>query len=280
MKKRFRQIYLEITNICNLQCPFCNDDKRKKEYMSLDSIKEIVNMCKPYTECVYLHLKGEPLIHPEFVKIIEYLNSIDMKVKITTNGFFLDKYHDVLLKYNNILRINVSLQSLITKSIEEVDVYLKTLTKFLIDVSDKGNTSVSLRLWNNKDDIKVNQYNEYIKKYLFDTFNSDFIDSKPLINHVYASIEDEFSWPSTITNNNDLNTKCLGGSTHIGILVNRDVVLCCLDDEGKTKLGNLGESSLSDIIESVEFKKIVDDLKKGKHYFDICKKCTYRNRFE
>ena len=280
MKKRFRQIYLEITNICNLKCPFCNDDKRKKEFMSLEDVKMVVNMCKPYTECVYLHLKGEPLLHPLFEQILEYLNSVDMKVKITTNGDFLNKYHDVILKYDNILRINISLQSLITKEIEEVKSYLEILSSFLIDISKKGNTSVSLRLWNNKDDVKVNEYNDYVKKYLFKTFNSDFVDSKPIIDHVYASIEDEFTWPSNLDNNNMVNTKCLGGSTHIGVLVNKDVVLCCLDDEGKTKLGNLNDSNLSDILESDEFKKIVEDLKNGKYYFDICKKCTYRNRFE
>ena len=58
MKERFRQIYLEITNICNLQCPFCHKDNRKKEYMSLEDIKRVVMMCKPYTKCLYLHLKG------------------------------------------------------------------------------------------------------------------------------------------------------------------------------------------------------------------------------
>ena len=35
MKERFRQIYLEITNICNLQCPFCHKDNSKKFVMYL-----------------------------------------------------------------------------------------------------------------------------------------------------------------------------------------------------------------------------------------------------
>ena len=34
---------------------------------------------------------------------------------------FLNKYQDIILKHCNILRMNISLQSLVTKSIEEVD---------------------------------------------------------------------------------------------------------------------------------------------------------------
>lgn len=280
MKERFRQIYLEITNICNLQCPFCHQDNRKKEFMSLEDIKKIVLMCKPYTKCLYLHLKGEPLLHPEFKEILDYLDSIKMNIKITTNGDFLNKYHSEILKHNNILRMNISLQSLVTKDIKQVDEYLDNLVSFLKDISNKGTTSVSLRLWNNKDDLKVTEYNNHIKSRLYDEFGQEFIDSKPLTAHVYASIEDEFSWPTTNNTDNEHNSSCLGGSTHIGILVNRDAVLCCLDDEGKTKLGSLCEETLEDIIESDKFKKIVSDLRNGKYYFDICRKCTYRNRFK
>ena len=42
MKKRFKKIYLEITNICNLKCSFCPSNRRKKEEMSLDTFKEIL----------------------------------------------------------------------------------------------------------------------------------------------------------------------------------------------------------------------------------------------
>ena len=208
MKERFRQIYLEITNICNLQCPFCHKDNRKKEYMSLEDIKRVVMMCKPYTKCLYLHLKGEPLLHPEFSDILSYLDDSSINIKITTNGDFIKKYQNDIFKHQNILRMNISLQSLVTKSIEEVDKYLDNLIPFLEEVSEKGSMSVSLRLWNNKDDLKVTEYNNYIKKRLYDSFNKEFIDSKPLINHVYASIEDEFSWPTTNNVDNNYNSSC------------------------------------------------------------------------
>lgn len=280
MKTRFRHIYLEITNICNLNCPFCSIDNRKKEYINLDDFKKYALMCKEYTNALYLHIKGEPLMHPNLLEMLKYLESIDMKVKLTTNGDFLSKYEDELLKFNNLLRINISLQSLITKELGEVKDYLAKLVSFLDKVSLSGKTSVSLRLWNDKDDLKVVEYNNYIKKYFYDYYHQEFLDSKVLISHIYGSIENKFTWPSENDLDNLERTKCLGGSTHIGILVNGEVVLCCLDSNGKTSFGSLKNKTLSEIVESSSFNKIVTDLKNGKPSFDICKKCTYRNKFK
>lgn len=280
MKTRFRHIYLEITNICNLSCPFCSIDDRKKEYMKLDDFKRYALMCKEYTNSIYLHIKGEPLMHPNFTEILDYLEAINLKVKLTTNGDFLNKNQDDILKHSNILRMNISLQSLVTKTLEEVEVYLKNLVGFLEKATNSGKMSISLRLWNDKENLKVTEYNTYIKNYLKEYFHSDFIDSKAIIPHVYASIEDEFTWPSEKDKDNLEKTKCLGGSTHIGILVNGEVVLCCLDSSGKTSFGSLKNKTLKEIVESDKFNKIVNDLKNGKPYFEICQKCTYRNRFK
>ena len=37
--KRFKKIYLEITNGCNLNCDFCIKNSRKTEYISIDNFK-------------------------------------------------------------------------------------------------------------------------------------------------------------------------------------------------------------------------------------------------
>ena len=32
---KFKRIYIEITNICNLKCSFCSNNKRNKKEMSM-----------------------------------------------------------------------------------------------------------------------------------------------------------------------------------------------------------------------------------------------------
>ena len=56
MKKRFKKIYLEITNICNLKCNFCPGNNRLKQEMPLETFKTILPKLKDYTDYLYFHL--------------------------------------------------------------------------------------------------------------------------------------------------------------------------------------------------------------------------------
>ncbi len=40
--KKFKKIYIEITNVCNLSCNFCPKTSRKYEFMNKDSFEEII----------------------------------------------------------------------------------------------------------------------------------------------------------------------------------------------------------------------------------------------
>ena len=69
---RFKRVYIEITNVCNLNCSFCLPHNRKHKFMNFEEFKLILDKIKPYTQYIYLHVKGEPLLHPEVDKFIEY----------------------------------------------------------------------------------------------------------------------------------------------------------------------------------------------------------------
>ena len=109
-----------------------------------------------------------------------------------------------------------------------------------------------------------------------------------LINHyrlleypyVTLSVEDEFEWPSLSDEVNQVRTSCLGGKSQMGILVNGDVTICCLDYLGYTKLGNIYEDSFENIKNSKLFNDVIKGWNDLKPYFELCKKCTYRNRFK
>jgi len=49
---------------------------------------------------------------------------------------------------------------------------------------------------------------------------------------------------------------------HFSILHNGDVILCCIDFEGKTTVGNLRHSSLREILSSDELGKIMDGFRR------------------
>ena len=70
--KKFKKIYIEITNNCNLNCSFCIKNKRKNKFMSKKDFDIILTKIKPYTNYIYFHILGEPLLHPN---INEFINS-------------------------------------------------------------------------------------------------------------------------------------------------------------------------------------------------------------
>ena len=60
---KFKRIYIEITNICNLKCSFCSNSKRNKKEMSIDEFELVMSKIAMYTDYIYLHVKGETLSH-------------------------------------------------------------------------------------------------------------------------------------------------------------------------------------------------------------------------
>ena len=110
-------------------------------------------------------------------------------------------------------------------------------------------------------------------------FNINEINNNTkLIDNVYVSLQNIFEWPSNANSNSD--GYCLGGNSHIGILSDGSVIICCLDGEGESNLGNIFYEDLSFILNSEKYHNIINYFKNNKCYLDICKKCTYKNRFK
>ena len=88
---KYKKVYIEITNNCNLNCLFCSKVNRKKGYMTKEEFEEILIKIKDYTDYIYLHVKGEPLLHPDIIEMINLANKYNLKVNITTNGTLFSK---------------------------------------------------------------------------------------------------------------------------------------------------------------------------------------------
>ncbi|HAK89461.1 MAG: radical SAM protein [Nitrospirae bacterium GWC2_46_6] len=66
---------------------------------------------------------------------------------------------------------------------------------------------------------------------------------------------------------------CFGMRDHFAVLHNGDVALCCVDFDGRTKIGNLHESSLKEVLSSDEVGRIVEGFKRFKPVHPYCKRC-------
>ncbi|MDO4996261.1 MAG: SPASM domain-containing protein [Bacilli bacterium] len=276
--KRFKKIYIEITNICNLNCSFCSPVTRKKEFITLDNINHIFDEIKDYTDYIYLHVKGEPLLHPELDKIIDLANTHNLKVNITTNGTLLKDKINILVNKPNLNKINISLHSENNKPnyLEEIfevrDNYLKDKT-------------VIYRLWtlnNGKfDNNSLEIVEKIINHYNLSTDIVDNIYKKNNINidnNLYIDKDNEFEWP-TLNSDVESNGYCFALKTQIAILVDGTVVPCCLDSDGHIPLGNIYKESFKSIIEGDKFITLKKSFEARHPSCELCRKCTFKNKF-
>lgn len=269
-----KRIYLEITNSCNLNCSFC-EAKKNHDFMHLDDIKRNLDEISEVTDYVYLHILGEPLSHPFFNDILDYTDKLNLKVQLVTNGTLLYKYPDIF-KHSSLRKLSISIHS-----IDNIDIsndYFDIINK-LIDYP-KNNQYLELRFYdlNNLKYNALNYYNYLNDKYNF--LNTTKKQSYKILDNTYIYIQDLFHWPNINDSFISNNGKCLGAINMLGILCNGDVVMCCLDPSGHTKIGNIYDNKLIDIINSKTYIYLINDMKKGKLSFPLCQKCTYRLRFD
>ena len=102
---KFKRIYIEITNSCNLNCSFCSKSFRDKRNMSILEFETVLKKIDKYTDFIYLHVKGEPLLHPDLDKILELLDNYNKKVVVffTTFSFFSILLFALCLFYRTLL---------------------------------------------------------------------------------------------------------------------------------------------------------------------------------
>lgn len=82
---------LEVSSICNFNCPICVEKKGQRGYLSLDLLDKIIkNNCQELAgQSVWLHFRGEPLLHKDLFTIIEKLDRAKVKTRLSTNGLLL-----------------------------------------------------------------------------------------------------------------------------------------------------------------------------------------------
>ena len=108
---RFAKVYIEISNLCNLSCRFCPGTKRPKGRMDLERFSSILEKLKDYTEFVYFHLMGEPLLHPDLPQFLDVAGQMGFKVILTTNGTLLEERKELLLSSPAVHKVNISLHA-------------------------------------------------------------------------------------------------------------------------------------------------------------------------
>lgn len=276
--KKFKKIYIEITNICNLNCSFCSKVEKPKRTMTKEEFTHILSEIKPYTDNIYLHVKGEPLLHPNLIDFLHIAEEHNIKVNLTTNGVLFSRKVNELAKCNSLQKINFSLHSE-----NNVPNYLEDIFNSVENLKDK---TIIYRLWtlqNGKFDEKSTRTVEKIIDYyklspetVEKIYNENNVKITPTI---YVDKDNEFEWPDD-NKEETTNGFCMALKTQVAILVDGTVVPCCLDSNGKINLGNIYTDSFESIVNSKRCQDLKKSFQDRKPCEKLCLNCTYKNRFK
>lgn len=253
--------------------------------MSFEDFKRTVLQAAPLAKQICLHLMGEPLAHPEFSHIIKFCEENKIILQITTNGILLEKYKELLCS-KTIRQINFSIQSYKDNYPERpIEDYLVKILDFSRYLNENNpETYINFRLWNvdiaSKENEDVISYIErYYQVEINRNVNVAHRKSKRIWNKVYLHFDTRFEWPSFEIEHQGTKGRCYGLVNHIGIHADGVVVPCCLDKEANINLGNIFDSSLSDIINSQRAQNIKSGFENGIRVEKFCQHCTFINRF-
>jgi radical SAM protein with 4Fe4S-binding SPASM domain len=277
---KFKRIYIEITNHCNLTCDFCAVSKRDKRFMSIAEFEMICDQIRFLTEHIYLHVQGEPLLHPQIEEILRIAHARHLQVQLVTNGTLLSENMDILLNAPAIRQISVSLQSLQTIGYLENEINRNRLFENLIRLSEIGKY-VQLRLWNFSDQVFTDGINSCLA--YFDVKKDELlIEKKRYLTrfaNIYFSLDRQFQWPSDPSSKTTIG-HCYGTRSMLGILSDGTLVPCCLDHDGAISLGNVFITPVAELIKSERFITIQSGFNQKQITEPFCQHCQYRQRFD
>lgn len=278
----FTRAYVEITNVCNLQCCFCPGTARAPGYMTPADFRTAAQRLRGYTPYLYFHVMGEPLLHPQLPALMAIAGELGFRVCLTTNGTLLGEKLPALTSADALHKLSVSLHSFEgNEGGGELEAYLSSVWAGCAALSRRG-VLCALRLWNQGGSDALNgEIYRFLSLQLgadVSALPADPMGNRRLGEKLYLESARRFDWPHPDAQPADVQF-CHGLRRQIAVLCDGTVVPCCLDGEGRIPLGNLLREDLDTILASPRAQALRDGFFRRQPSEALCRHCGYAARF-
>lgn len=296
---KFEKIYIELSDICGLNCGFCPSVKGVRGAMSVEKFSIIAKKVAGVGRIYTFHLLGDPLVLPNLKDFIKLANAHKMPLELTTSGFYMsEKNAQLLLESENIRQINLSLMAFLAQKKLNLNEYFAPILRFLrLHLTQNSQSFVNLRLWNFGANFTPPFENNAIYSLLEREFNAKIQKNAPknrLENRIILHQSELFCWAGAKADDlgvqkefvdlqdekNVPKVPCVKGSCHalrkqIGILSDGTVVPCCMDTSGVMGLGNFFTQELSEILASKRAVAMKKGFERGEFTEKLCQQCEF-----
>lgn len=264
----------EVTNVCNLKCPFCLTGKgisggRSVRHMGFDEAKEIIDQVGDYIYLMQLYTWGEPLLNRDIHKIVKYAKEKNIYVMLSTNATMLNEVNCRRLVESGIDYVMVAVDGFSDETYKKYRVggdYYKVIknVETLLDVKREMASTTPFVEWQ----FIVFKHNEHeVKAAERRAYEMGVNKFTPLP----AYVEDE-SWLPVGSEykvelfNPERLMNCDRPWTHLNVRADGGVASCCYEFEKKDDFGNLAENNFRQIWNNSKFtlsRKLIYQKRKG-----------------
>lgn len=276
------KLHIEITNICNLGCVMCPRSymSRKKGMMDMELFKKIIDESKGKVEFVYLHLFGEPMMHPHIIDMIKYCRKAGIYTGLATNATLLDDVKSKEIVDSGLDFMVISFDGVNKEEYEKIrqgSSYEKTLEniKGFLKIQRRKPHTVLQLIYMNYTKNKIKEYVDF-----WSSYNIEAVRIKPLQ-----------TWSGEMEDINELSANeysaglkpCDRPWRHLCILWDGTVTPCEFDFDGAYPLGNIKDQSIEEIWKNEMILKLRKmHISHKRNEIKLCKSCTYQapNIFE
>lgn len=250
-------LQIEPTSICNYRCVFCyqTDNKFNKRsfghmgHMKIDTFKILIDQAEGNIEFISLASRGEPLLCPDFKKMLDYTRNKFFNLKINTNASLLDeKMSHAILKsgvktlvfsadaadsalYSK-LRVNGKLEKVVQNIKRFQEIRLKNYSKSKIITRVSG--------------VKVIK-EQKLKD--MENFWGDLVDQVAFVDYL--------PWENVyLSKYSKIKTPCSDLWRRMFVWYDGKVNPCDVDYKSKLSVGNIKDKNISELWKSNEYNKL------------------------
>jgi len=285
-------ISIELSSVCNLSCPECVTGAgliaRKNRFIDYGLAQEIAEQTGDNALSAWLYFQGEPMLHPRFFDIAGLFRG--MNPVISTNGHFLDVESCRMLASSGIRKIIIPYDGI---SREVYGLYRKGGDHDRVTL---GIRNLAAAIREQRSSLKIelqflihrgNEHEEAAVAAFARSVGARFrIKSMQVLDPERAGewIADETrrarytkageKWKPAGTPSRG----CLRMWTTPVITTDGDVLPCCFDKNGAYAMGNLNDSTLSEIWNGTKYRSFRDSVFRSRDLTDICRECIQGRR--
>ena len=297
--------HVEPTSKCTLECPLCSRtwfyETFKKRNLHEININHLADFVGSNAKIHMCGNNGDPIYHSKFIQLCRRLKDIDCEIYITTNGSAKPKSWweqlNSVLDHNDKIRFSID-------GLENTNhIYRKNAKwKSIMDAVKTLRNSKCIKEWKfivfKHNQHQIQDAEMLSKKLGFDQFRlersdrwlngKDLMPDEEFVDLSYKQSQEILENPNFKTT---MSPKCLvDGEPQSGLYIDAegDFYPCCWMGtyhykyksvfSPKTKMFNIKDNTITDILEWAEVKEFFDSTKQFTSAHECCKiKCGVRN---